>query len=231
MDFYNSTMPIRADLESSHRELVDHWSRPGTWWSAAERLAIIDQVRRARDINNPPPAWVPASDVEGLVGDSGGLPAKAIDTIWRLTNHPGTITVEWYKTIVDDEDPSSISPAHYTELVGVVAQANSLDRFTDALSMPRVDLPVPLDGDPTCETPDGTMMRDHWVPTCDTERAQVIRALSAVPAEKAMMLRLCETQYMDIDAMAELTADHNSLTRMQVELVAARTSKLNECFY
>ncbi len=74
------------------------------------------------------------------------------------------------------------------------------------------------------------MQRDHWVPTVDLDMPQVIRALSGVPEENAAMFLLSDAQYIPIEAMADVTADRNSPTRMQVELVAARTSKLNECF-
>lgn len=112
-----------------------------------------------------------------------------------------------------------------------MAQANCLDRFADGLGLPRIALREPHDGEPTQLVPDGAMLRDHWVPTVDLDAPQVIRALSGVPAENAAMFILSDAQYIPIDEMGELAADRNSLTRTQVELVAARTSKLNECFY
>ncbi|MGY9075463.1 MAG: hypothetical protein ACKVHU_21230 [Acidimicrobiales bacterium] len=176
---------------------------------------------------------MPASSVDGLIGDDDLLPSPAIDVIWRLTNHSGTLTADWYDSVVEDtgDDGSGITPEHYTELVGVVAQANCIDRFADGPSIARPSLPQPMAGEPTQQIPVGATQRDHWVPTVDIETPQVIRALSGVPEENAAMFILSDAQYIPIDEMGELTADRNSLTRMQVELVAARTSKLNECFY
>lgn len=230
MNVYETTLPIREDLADAHRTVVDRWAHPGTWWTAVERLAIVEEVRSARDADNAPPPWVAASDVAGLVADDHILPAVAVDAIWRLTNHPGTLTAEWYESIVSDTGVG-ITATRYTELVGVVAQANCIDRFADGLSLTRVALPDPIDGEPTMVVPDGAAGRDHWVPTVDIEAPQVIRALSGVPEENIAMFLLSDAQYIPIELMGELTADRNSLTRMQVELVAARTSKLNECFY
>lgn len=233
MDLYDTALPIREGLLTAHQAIVDRWSRPGTWWTAPERLAIVEEVRRARDAEDVPPPWVPASSVEGLINDDHLLPPAAVDVIWRLTNHPGTLTADWYRSIVAEsgEAASGVTPPHYTELVAVVAQVNCLDRFADGLSITRAQLPEPVEGQPTRTVPDRTMRRDHWVPTVDIDAPQVIRALSGVPEENTAMFILSDAQYIPIDEMGEFTADRNSLTRMQVELVAARTSKLNECFY
>lgn len=45
---YDTVLPIREDVLAAHQAMVDRWSRPGTWWSASERLAIVEEVRRAR---------------------------------------------------------------------------------------------------------------------------------------------------------------------------------------
>lgn len=230
---HQTDLPIREDLRTARQATVEAWSRPGTWWTAVERLAIVAQVRQARDAEEAPPAWVRPSQVDGLIAADNPLPAAAIDAIWRLTNAPGTLTYEWYEQVIDGfgEASAAITPAQYTELVGVVAQANSIDRFADALLLDRPTLPEPVAGEPSRATPDGAAANDHWVPTVASDDKEVVKALSAVPSEKEAAFRLGDSQYLPVAEMFELTADRNALTRMQVELVAARTSKLNECFY
>ena len=124
-----------------------------------------------------------------------------------------------------------MTPAHYTELVGGVSQANCIDRFADALSIPRAALPEPTEGQPTQLVPGEAALRNHWVPTVESTGPDVLKALSGVPEENAALYILSDAQYVPVAEMGNLAADRNSLTRMQVELVAARTSKLNECFY
>jgi hypothetical protein len=79
--------------------------------------------------------------------------------------------------------------------------------------------------------PDGAGTHDHWVPTVPSGVPAVITALSGVPEDNAAMVVLSDAQYIPVDEMYDVKSDRNALTRMQVELVAARTSKLNECFY
>ncbi|MCY4515973.1 MAG: alkylhydroperoxidase-related (seleno)protein [Acidimicrobiaceae bacterium] len=230
---YDTDLPIRSDLREAHATVVDRWSRPGTWWTAQERLAIVAEVRRARDAAEAPPAWVRASQVNGSVSGEHSLPAAAIDVIWRLTNHSGTLTAEWCDAAIDGfgEPSDAITPGQYTELVALVAQTNCIDRFAEGLSLDRPTLGGPVAGEPSRTVPEDAAMRGHWVPTVPSDYPAVVQALSAVPAENAAMLLLSDAQYIPVDEMFDLTSDRNSLSRMQVELVAARTSVLNECFY
>ena len=58
----------------------------------------------------------------------------------------------------------------------------------------------------------------------------MIAAMSLVPGEVRGLLDLGDAYYMPMRAMS--TPERvRSLSRSQVELVAARTSALNECFY
>ena len=70
------------------------------------------------------------------------------------------------------------------------------------------------------------------MPTAEIQFPNVIKALSAVPAEIDALFILSDAQYVPIERLrADLINDQNSLSRPQIELLAARTSKLNECFY
>ncbi|WP_423917090.1 alkylhydroperoxidase-related (seleno)protein [Candidatus Poriferisodalis sp.] len=228
---YDTELPIRDDLAAAHGEIAARWARPGTWWAAAQRAEIVRQVRAARDHRTDNgdvlPPWVQPSSIDGLVDADGPLPTAAVDAIWRTTNHPGTLTEDWYQSIID----RGVDPLAYVELVGVVAQANCVDRFADALELPRIDLDEPADGPPTREGAPAAV-KYHWVPTADIKMPNVIKALSAVPAENESLFILSDAQYVPMERVrGELINDQNSLNRPQIELLAARTSKLNECFY
>ena len=125
-----------------------------------------------------------------MIDENHQLPAAAVDAIWRLTNHPGTLTAEWYEGIVQS-GAGEMTPLHYTELVGVVSQANCIDRFADALSIPRAALPEPTEGQPTQLVPGEAALRNHW-----------FRRLRA------------QAQCVPVAEMGNLAADRNSLTRM-----------------
>ncbi len=228
---YDTELPIRGDLAAAHREVATRWARPGTWWTAAQRAEIVRQVRAARDHRTDNgetlPPWVQSSSIDGLVDPDGPLPTAAVDAIWRITNHPGTLTEDWHQSIID----RGVDSLAYVELVGVVAQANCIDRFADALELPRIDLDEPADDPPTREGAPAAV-KYHWVPTADIKMPNVIKALSAVPAENESLFILSDAQYVPMERVrGELINDQNSLNRPQIELLAARTSKLNECFY
>ncbi len=224
---YATDLPLRPELAASHRQAMDDFARAGTWWTGAERLAMVAEVRRARDADGMPP-WQAPPDVEGADPADRPLPAAAVDAVWRLTNHPGTLTADWHRSILE----RGIEPLAYVELVSVVAQANCIDRFADALDLERLPLPEPVDGVPGRDVPEAAAVRLHWVPTDDVGGPNVWRALSGVPAELAARSRLSTPHYLEGAAVfGDVVSDRFSLQRIQIELVAGRTSKLNECFY
>ena len=218
---------LRPDLTAAHRDVIAAVGRPGTWWTAAERIAIASEVRRALDRADLAP-WQPPSSIDGLIGADHPLPPAAVDAVWRITNHPGTLTADWYEGLVTDLP----SPAHYVELVGIVAMVNSVDRLARFLDLAPLPLPPPTPGEPSRELPADVAVTTHWVPTAGVGGPNVLKALSAVPADRVVQMALAEAQYVGRDALlGDLDWDRGTLDRRQIELVAAHTSMVNECFY
>ena len=227
-DLYrDAPVPVRDDLVQAHLATIDGWASPGNWWSATERLAMVGQVRKARAADELPP-WARPSTVEGLVDPDTPLPAAAVDAVWRLTNHPGTLTAEWYAETIE----AGLTPEQYVELVGVVATANCIDVFATAIGVEAAPLPNPAEGEPDRAVVDGVAVSTHWVPTAPVRGANVGKALTSVPVAAEAWRRLSDAQYVPPEALLnDLTWSRGALDRMQVELLAARTSLLNECFY
>ena len=227
MAAYSTELPIRPDPDQAHAEVASRWAKTGSWWSGVERLAIVEEVRHARDSAEIAP-WESASEIEEIVSSDHLLPDAAIDAIWRITNHPGTLTAEWHASILG----RGIHPEAYVEMVGVVAQANAVDRFADALDLDRVELPLPSSSEPDRTSDVSLQVTSHWVPTAQIKGPNVLKALSAVPFENETLSILSSAQYVRLgDLLSDLVSNQNSLSRLQVEVIAARTSKLNECFY
>lgn len=222
-----SPVAIRVDLEQAHRETVRSWAAPGNHWTGAERLAMVALARSAREADELPP-WISPTTVDGLVGDDEILPGAAIDAVWRLATHPGTLTESWYRDIIG----RGLSPERYVELVAVVATAVCVDVFSAAIGVDPIRLPDPAEGRPDGRVIAGAAVTGHWVPTVAGRGANVGRALTAVPVAVEAWLRLSDVQYVPPEALIkDLTWSRGALDRMQVELLAARTSLLNECFY
>ncbi len=245
IDLYaDAPVPVRTDLARAHLETVRRWAAPGNHWTGRQRLAMVDQVRRARAAE-PLAPWIRPTLIEGLVhgpadgsveGDAGArhgetgarLPDAAIDAVWRLTTHPGTLTEDWYRDIID----RGLTPEQYVELVAVVATANCLDVFATAIGLDPVPLPGPSEGLPDGRAVASASVTSHWVPTVQGGGANVGKALSAVPVAMGAWQLLSAAQYVPPEALVkDLNWSRGPLDRMQVELLAARTSLLNECFY
>lgn len=222
---------IRSDLVEAHRGVAAAVARPGTWWTGPERHAIASEVRRALANTDVPPWMAPSScdpDHPAAISADHPLPAAAIDAVWRITNHPGTLTHNWYQSIVDGLP----SAEHYVELVSVVAMVCSIDRFAAVMDLAPIRLAVPEAGEPTQERIDDTAVRNHWVPTAPVNGPNVLKALSAVSADGEARQALFSSQYLPAGAlMGDLDWGRDTIDRRQIELVAAQTSFVNECFY
>ncbi len=216
---------VRRDLVDAQTTFVSQLAGPGTWWTGAERVAIAAEVRRARLHADLMP-WQAPSTIDAMIPDDHTLKAAAVDAVWRITNHPGTLTHDWYVAITTELDP-----LQYVELVGVVAAMNAVDRFADALDTTPLDLPTPTVGEPERITVEAAVAT-HWVPTTSVRGPNVLRALSAVPAAWESTRQIGASHYVPEDRIVgDLTWSRGTLTRPQIEYVAAMTSSLNECFY
>jgi hypothetical protein len=220
------TVDVRPDLAAAHSAVLNAVARPGACWSAEARTAMAAEVRSARAQPDRPPWEAPSLDSTLFVPD-GPLPAAAVDAVWRITNHPGTLTADWYEMIV----AGLPSPYHYVELVGLVAVINAVDRFADHLDLERLPVDEPSKDQPTGEWVEAEVDR-HWVPTVEAKGSNVLRALSAVPDVQRLRAVVSEAQYVPRDALlGDLDWSRGTIDRRQIELIAAQTSKRNECFY
>ena len=187
---------------------------------------MATEVRRAAEHVDLPPWEAPSTS--GLVADDHVLPPAAVDAVWRITNHPGTLTADWHQGIVAELP----SPEHYVELVAVVASVNSADAFARVMGLDPVPLPEAAAGEPSKDTIEGAGVTSHWVPTAPIGGPNVLKALSIVPGEMPTFDALFNAQYLPPDALlGDMDWGRPTMDRRQIELVATQTSLVNECFY
>lgn len=207
--FEHLSLPIREDLPVAFREVWCRLSRPGTWWSGTDRVAIAAEGRRART----------GQDAQSSLGEAATGAARTI----------GATPAETSEAWVDSLIGAGFTPEHYVELVSVAAQTSAIDAFHHALGLPLEPFPEPVQGAPSGERPGSPARRTRaWVPM--TGPPSIPAALSAVPAEVESWDGLHAAMYMSTEKMGDPDF-RRGLHRTQMELVAARTSAINECFF
>ena len=123
--------------------------------------------------------------------------------------------------------------------------ALSIDEFHRALGLALEPLPAPLSGAPSRERPPEAEQRESWPPLVPRSGlppadamlygplewgANVISALSLIPENVRWLHDLSEGHYLSFAEM-RMPDPLRSISREQIELIAARVSVLNECFY
>ena len=216
-------VPVREDMATALRRSWEDIGRPGTWWTGPERVAIAALARAERIQRNEPP-W---SRNRGEPGTP--LPAQAIEAARKIGADPTHLDRDWAKGTI-----AELGDAHYVELASVVVTTVAADAFCEAMGIDHEPLPEPEAGEPTGERPDGMGDIGAWVPVqvVDWRRANVARALSLVPEGVRTFFRMVAAMYSGTATDFEkMVWDHRPLARPQVELLAARVSALNQCFY
>lgn len=243
-DYSASPYAIREDIRREHRAFWRRLAQPGSWWTGAERVAIAAASRRAWDCGLciARKAALSPNAVRGDHAHDGELPLATVDAAHRVVMDPGRITRHY----VEDNAAAGLSKPAYVELIGVVVAVVSIDEFHRALGLGPEPLPIPQPGDISRYLP--AMQREDigFVPTVPPEgavgneadlwppmrTANVVRALSLVPDALRDWRALASAQYLSFAGMRNFVKDDaRSLNRMQMELVAARVSAVNECFY
>ena len=230
--YEKAPVTIRPELPEAHDRAWRRLAQPGRWWTGAQRVALAAEVRKAWSCplcRSRKGALSPQA-VSGEHARSGGaedLPPAAVDAVHRITTDPGRLSRSFYAQV----RAGGLEEGHYVELVGVVATLVSIDAFCRGLGLPLRPLPEPAPGEPSRDRPAGVEDRGAWVPMAAGFGGNVLRALSLVPEEVENLLDLSAAHYLPMEQMVDVRQGRASLSRAQIELVAARVSALRECFY
>lgn len=208
-------VPVRADLLDAMRGAWERLSGPGASFTAERRLALVAVARRAHAECHAPP-WARRPPPDGAaeqVAHEVASGAHRIDRDWA------------------GDRIAELGEAAYVEVVATAATVVAIDVFAEALGVGKEPLPAPQDGEPTgshaAEVDDiGAHVRVAAAPG----GANVGRALTLVPDAARLFFGVEPAFYAAGEQFQQLVWDR-ALTRPQVELVAARTSAINECFY
>lgn len=210
-DFSNSPLPVRPNVPAALGRVWHGLAAPGTWWTGQERTSIAAVARAAYESGESPGA--------------GALSAAATEAAALLAHEPSAVT----KERISDWESRGLSASHYVELVGIVARLTAVDTFHRALELELEALPTAEAGEPSRTLPETpATVTKAWVPMVGPPT--IPTSLSAVPAEMVALEMLHGSMYLSYEEMGD-PAITRGLTRAQIELVASRTSAINECFF
>ncbi len=229
MTFYpDALVPIDAATDGLHREELAHFAAPGTWLSAEERLATLQAARSANSRGG-----------DGRRAEASILPDDSLRLIEKVAATPRPLSRDDFARALD----AGMTAGEYVETISLVSRVVNLDVFARELAPARWSSWRSVEGDPSCESPPA-VAEGAWLPSVPAgpqarqvygsagPQPFIYRALSLVPEETRRCIAGGNVQYLPLDKFMDFSYSHQpGLSRVQVEIVAARISALNDCFY
>ncbi len=251
ISYANAPFQIRPDIVNAHNVAWSRIAHAGSWLDANTRIAIAAEARQAPRCalcRRRKEALSPYG-IDGAHASLGALPDRVVEQIHRIVTDPGRLTRKWFDSVL----ASGTSDTEYVEILGVVVTVVSIDTFCRAIGVPPHPLPQPTMGEPHRRRPATARQRgEAWVPMIHrkdldgelaTEEERILarswgavvgnirRALSLVPEEAHAWFQLVEIQYLPGKWMRDFVNEYRAISHAQIELIAARVSVLNQCFY
>ncbi|WP_133406768.1 alkylhydroperoxidase-related (seleno)protein [Parashewanella tropica] len=230
--FHNDFFPLTID-EAKLTMFNRIWNRlaqPGYWWNATEKHAIAKVIRKARPLpvydrkrkSVSELAQTPTTDV---------LSPLTIDTIERIVTESGQLNTEWAMEVIEN-----LGEGVYAELIAITILLLPIDLFCRFLDVAPMPLPTPLEGEPTRQLPENLRDNGAWIRQTqeaidDQNLVNVSRAISILPIENGLRRDLVEAMYMEGHSFFDKIWKNKALSRPQLEILATKTSMINECFY
>ena len=204
-----SDSQIMADIESV---IANQWRRlanAGTWFTGEQRVAIARVVRQAQAGESPEP---------------GVISAVTLEAAHKIAIDAHTIDQSWVESCYE----RGLKPLQLVELTAIVAQLSTIDTYAIGIGADLKVLPDPGEGEPGEEEVKGAKINRGWYPTRGIAGAP--NCFSAVAAENEALHDIHGAMYLSMEEMAD-NSIVKTLHRSQIELLAARTSNYNDCFY
>ena len=243
LDYANAPVRVRGDVVAAQQNAWWGIGQAGTWWTGVQRVAIAAEVRNAPNCKlcrARKQALSPFA-IDGEHDSIADLPAAAIEVIHRVITDPGRLTRSWFDSVLDQ----GLSDAEYVEVAIVSGLTVAVDTFARAIGSLPWKLPEAVDGEPTRIRPEGLADEGAYVPTIPSGGAgpaeadlynpfgaNIYRSISLVPDQARLFYAILRAQYLpSLDVANPESNGGRSISRPQIELIAARVSALNGCFF
>jgi len=236
--------PIREDVTDAEARAWGWIRRSGTWLTARQKVAVAAEVRQAQAcaLCAERKAALSPYTVAGAHGAASDLPAVMVEVAHRIATDSGRVTRAWYESVLEQ----GMLEGEYVEILGLVATTIALDTFSRGYGRPLAALPEAQPGQPSRYRPAGAKHQLAWVPTLEPGDLtpddpdiyagyhppyNIQKALSLVPEAMQAFFDLDETFYLQEQEILDFAHEYRALTHDQMELIAARLSALNRCYY
>ena len=220
---------VRQDLVRAHNQAIAALSKPGTWWTGAQRRELAITAQLAICELEPVAPWVGVSTVANKLPASLTAPKIAHDVIYRISRHAATLTRDWYEKVT-----AEINPLAFVELCGIACTIAPVMAFRRSLGLPALEVGPAESGRPSNKEPDNIVAAQlNWVPVVGPadKDAAVVQAFTAVPETNRLIWAMADAQYIPDKEMVDPNWTRGTLSRVQMELIATRVSQQRECFY
>ena len=241
VSYQHSEYGVPEEFDTVHSNFWRRLGGAGEWWSGAERVKIAEEVRSASAcaLCRERRAALSPNAGAGEHDAATDLPSAAVEAIHRIVTDPGRLSHKWFVELTAAE----LTDAHYVELLGILVALVSIDSFCKGIGLPPHPFPPAASDAPGQQRPAGAAMEAAWVPMIKEDKAlgpeadlyggaertaNVLRAMSLVPDAVRTLVELSGAHY---HGGANPAAQGRTLTRAQMELLAARVSAIRECFY
>ncbi len=215
----HADLKIPEHIVSSHRQTWSKISEAGEFWSDIDRIEIAKQARAARIQRSELPF--------NRVYDESHLPKQVLNATHKIAADAGKIDRTWATDCV-----SNLGAGPYVELISIVASVSAIDAFYEAIGSPGEALPEPAGGSCSAEKATGVSDIGGYIPMVDPWAGpNVSRALSLVPSANQLFMANVRSMYSSSGGGFDDMVWEGPLSRPQAELLAARVSSINECFY
>ncbi len=226
-----SRVTVRDDLAEAHRLAWEHLAEPGSWWSGAERVELAGTALLAIADPDPLPPWVGVTSTDRLGPDlarAGRRPRR------RLPARSPRRHDDRSRCIAPR--PTSSASSRTSSSARSCRRSPPWPTSAATSASPVPPLPAPVDGAPTGERPERLAQPQfNWVPVAEPadQVAAVVQAYTAVPGEQRNTWRMAggAVHARGRDGRSRLARRPGGLSRAQMELVAARLTRLRDCFY
>lgn len=207
--FTNSPVAVRSDLTETFVGMWAYFAKPGPVFDASQRSALL---KTARTNENP----------DSQPGDR--LPEHVAELAHTLYHDPAQVDNNLVRTAA-----GVAGDAATVETIGLVSMLSAVDGVHRALGVDLEPLPRPIPGSPTGNIIKRLKRRRTYVPM---PRGAIPSALDLVPDVASAWVASFGPLYMTDEQMGYVDFVRSpGLDRAQIELIAAKTSLINECFY